>query len=76
MKWRYMLDRNLENLYSLIWGQCDSPLQEKLKTLAQYGNISSSCDSISLLLAIREVTFEHEFQRYQALQILEMNRKL
>ena len=24
MKRRYMLDRNLENLYSLIWGQCDS----------------------------------------------------
>ena len=59
-----MLDRNLENLYSLIWGQCDSPLQEKLKTLAQYGDISSSCDFISLLLAIREVTFKHESQRY------------
>ena len=67
MKRRYMLDRNLENLYSLIWGQCGRSLQEKIKTLAQYNDISEMCDTISLLLVIREVTFEHESQRYQAL---------
>ena len=52
------------------------PYKKKIKTLTQYEDISETCDSISLLLAIREVTFEHESQRYQALQALEMNRKL
>ena len=62
-----MLDRNLENLYSLVWGQWDNPLQEKIKMLQQYEDISETCDSISILLAIREVAFEHESQHYQAL---------
>ena len=67
MKKRYNLDRNFANLYSLVWGQCDSPLQERIKILQQYEDISETCDSISLLLVIREIIFEHKSQRYQAL---------
>ena len=62
-----MLVRNLEKLYSLVWGLCETPLQEKLKALPQFKQVSEDCDAIALLLAIREVTFEHESQRYQVI---------
>ena len=38
--------------------------------------MSEACDVIALLLVIREVIFEHESQRYQALQVFETNRRL
>ena len=76
MKRKTVLERNLENLFSLVWGQCESPLQEKLKALPQYKQVSEDCDAIALLLAIRELTFVHETQRYQAMQVFETNKRL
>ena len=76
MKRKTVLERNLENLFSLVWGQCENPLQEKLKALPQYQDIANRCDAMALLRAIREVTFEHESQRYQAIQVFETNRRL
>ena len=74
MRRKQVLMRNLENLYSLLWGQCEKPLQEKLRSLAQYDELASKCDALALLLSIREVAFNQQSQRYQPLQVLEMNK--
>ena len=70
------LERNLENLYSLIWLQCEPAMQDKIKTLTNYQTMKDDCDSLSLLKAIREVTFSFESQKYQPVQIVELNLKL
>ena len=51
-----ILTRNLKNLYSLVWSQCKSGLEDKLKTLQDYETLKDDCNSIALLIAIREVT--------------------
>ena len=68
--------RNLENLFSLLWGQCEKPLQKKLRSLPQYEQLTSDYDSLALLLVIIEVEFNQQSQRYQSLQVLEMNKRL
>ena len=69
------LERNLENLYSLIWLQCEPAMQDKVKTVSNYKTIKENCNSIALLKAIREITFSFESQRYQPLQIHELTMK-
>ena len=70
------LERNLENLYSLVWLQCEPAMQDKIKTLRNYTAMKDDCDSLALLKAIREVTFSFESQKYHPVQIVELVNKL
>ena len=65
----------METLYSLVWGQCEPALQDKLKTQSSFELERDTCDSIKLIKMIREITFSFESQRYQPLQIHEINKK-
>ena len=76
MRRRQILVRNLENLFALLWGQCEKPLQEKLRSIPQYEELAANCDALALLLTIREVAFNQQSHRYQPLQVLEMNKWL
>ena len=76
MKRSSVLARNLENLYPLVWGQYEIGLRNKLRALEGYEDFSSSCDSIALLKAIREISFSLESQKYPPLQVYDMGKTL
>ena len=76
MKRKQILARNLENLYPLVWGQCEIGLRNKVRALEEYETFSSMCDSVSLLKAIREIAFSLESQKYPPLQVYDMGRTL
>ena len=63
MKRKGILDRNLENLYPLLWGQCEIGLRNKVRALEAHEEFSSRCDSLALLRAIREIAFSLESQK-------------
>ena len=75
-KRREILNRNLENFYSLLWGQCEPTIKDKVKTLPEYSQFSSDCDFMGPHKAIREVTYNYQSQKYQALQVHVMNTKI
>ena len=62
-------------IVGLLWIQCEPAMQDKIKTLTGYEVMRDTCDSITLLKAIREVTFMFESQRYRAMQVHEMHVK-
>lgn len=76
MKRRTVLARNLENLYPLVWGQCEIGLRNKLRALDGYEDFSLSCNSIAVLKAIREISFSLESQKYPPLQVYDMGKTL
>ena len=48
---------NLQNLYSLVWGQCEQALQDKIEAMQTYTMLEDNLDSIGLLKAIQKITF-------------------
>ena len=75
VKQQSTLERNLENLYSLIWLQCEPAMQDKIKAINGCKTMKEECNSIALLKAIHEITFGFESQKYRPLQIYKLNVK-
>ena len=44
-----ILSRNLEKTYGIIWGQCSSALQSKVKSITSYNIKSTELDALWLL---------------------------
>ena len=45
-----------KKMYSLIWGQCDDPIQSRIKEVKKYTNIKKGLNAVKLLKDIKNKT--------------------
>ena len=50
------LSRNIEKVYGIVWGQCSSALQAKIKSVSGYHEKSSTLDCLWLLQELKKAT--------------------
>jgi len=53
---RTTLTRNVEKTYGIIWGQCSSALQSKIKSVSEYTSKSMELDALWLLQELKKTT--------------------
>ena len=58
------LSSNMRTLYNVIMGQCSESMINKLESTETYDAINSTSDSIELLKAIKNVSFNQESQKF------------
>ena len=51
------LQKNLKAAHAIIWGQCSSSMQGKIKSLTGYADSHKACDCIWLLKSIKGVAY-------------------
>ena len=61
--------QNKDSLYAIIWAQCSSAMQAKLKTIEDYEDIDETLDCLELLLAIKGIAYKFETQGYLYLSL-------
>ena len=69
VKWTSILDENVQNLYSLVWGQCTKVMKSKVKSQPNYAAAHEVNNGIALLAMIRNVSYSFESQKYLLLAI-------
>ena len=70
-----ILDENVQNLYSLVWGQCTEAMKSKVKLQSNYSTAHEANDGIStLLVMIRNVSYSFMSQKYLPLAIFEAKK--
>ena len=57
-------EQNRTNLYSVIWAQCSSAMQSKLKTIDSWEDIEIKRNCLKLLLEIKGIAYKFESQGY------------
>ena len=70
------LETNMQNVYSLLWGQCSDRLKHRLQGRVDYKEYDEERDPIKLLLAIRDHTHQFREEEYDAITILEAQESL
>ena len=58
------LNENIKTLYSLVWGQCTDIMRQKVASFEGFAEISSALDGLGLLMAIKDMAFNFESQKY------------
>ena len=48
---------NMQQIYSLIWGQCTETMQAKLEGLVNYESINNASDALTLLREMKKIAF-------------------
>ena len=71
IKWMAILEENIQNLYSVIWGQCTEAMKSKVESQPNYKTAHEVNDGIALLMMIRNVSYSFESQKYLPLVIFE-----
>jgi hypothetical protein len=59
----------MENVYSLMVGQCTENMVAKLEGLIEYNAIKDNVDVIKLFKAIKSLTYQFEGRRYHAMAL-------
>ena len=59
------LNQHLQQTYPIVWGQCTTTLQNKLRTIKDYQRVHNEQDTIELLKAIRDTSFHVEANKYK-----------
>ena len=57
-------EQNRANLYSVIWAQCSSAMQSKLKSIDAWNDIEMKRNCLKLLLEIKGIAYRFESQGY------------
>ena len=57
-------EQNRANLYSVIWAQCSSAMQSKLKSIDAWKEIESKRNCLKLILEIKGIAYRFESQGY------------
>jgi hypothetical protein len=57
-------EKNVQVIFSVIWGQCSPTMQSKLQSLDEYDNRSEAHDCAWILQEIKGVTHKFEGTRY------------
>lgn len=63
MKRLNLLEGNIRNIYTAIWGQCSSRMQSKLESLDQFEEEHNTCNCIWLVKEIQGITYQFEGTR-------------
>jgi hypothetical protein len=58
------LASNMRTLYNIVIGQCSESMVNKLESTDGFDTISSTSDSIGLLVAIKKISYNHETQKF------------
>ena len=69
-------DENIKTLYSLMWGQCSEALRARLEGLDEYEEISTELKGLDLLIAIREIVYSFESQKFLPHAVVDAQRRL
>ena len=59
------LDLYLQKSYEIVWGQCTTMLQSKIKSMDGYKSAKDNSDVIALLKLIKYVNYQFEQQKYK-----------
>ena len=70
-----ILDENVQNLYSLVWGWCTKAMKSKVKSQSNYSTVHEANDGIALLVMIRNISYSFESQKYLLLAIFEAKKR-
>ena len=57
-------EKNTQNIYAVIWGQCSTAMKNKVQSLNAYDTKNDECDCVWLLKEIKAITLRFEGTRY------------
>ena len=63
------LQENIKWLWALVWGQCSDTIRTRLQALDAYEDMHSTSDGLQLLIAIKDLMFNVQEQKYVPLSI-------
>ena len=63
------LHENIKHLWALVWGQCSDTIRTRLQALDTYNDIHTASDGLWLLIAIMDLMFNVQEQKYVPLSI-------
>ena len=63
------LQENIKHLWALVWGQCSDTIQTRLQALEAYDDMHTTSNGLQLLIAIKDLMFNVQEQKYIPLSI-------
>ena len=63
------LHENIKRLWALVWGQCSDTIRTRLQSLETYEDMRAASDGLQLLIAIKDLMFNIQEQKYVPLSI-------
>ena len=63
------LQENIKRLWALVWGQCSDTIRTRLQALDTYEDIHTASDGLRLLVAIKDLMYNVQEQKYVPLSI-------
>ena len=63
------LQENIKRLWALVWGQCYDTIRTRLQALDTYEDMHTASDGLQLLIAIKDLMFNVQEQKYVPLSI-------
>ena len=63
------LQENIKRLWALVWGQCSDTIRTRLQALETSDNMHTASNGLQLLIAIKDLMFNVQEQKYVPLSI-------
>ena len=63
------LQENIKHLWALVWGQCSDTIWTRLQALDTYNGMHTASDGLRLLVAIKDLMYNVQEQKYVPLSI-------
>ena len=63
------LQENIKRLWALVWGQCSDTIRTRLQALETYDDMHTASNGLQLLIAIKDLMFNIQEQKYVPLSI-------
>ena len=63
------LQENIKRLWALVWGQCSDTIRTRLQALDTYEDMHAASNGLHLLIAIKDLMFNVQEQKYVPLSI-------
>ena len=76
VKQKSYLNQNMKMMYALVWGQCTDVMKWRLESAHDYETLSANRDSLGLLLAIKDLVYNFQSQKYLPQALHESVRRL
>ena len=58
------LQENIKRLWALVWGQCSDTIRTRLQALDTYKDMHAASDGLRLLVAIKDLMYNVQEQKY------------
>lgn len=58
------LAENIKTLYSLVWGQCNDVVRQKVEASENYEEMARTGDGLNLLIVLKSISFHFQSQKY------------